>query len=465
MPYLTRPLRAVVQLQLLTGARPGELLAMRPRDLEFDTAAGLWLYRPEQHKNAFRERERLIYLGPQAQEIIKAFLPGRATDAFLFSPRESDAEYRGRRKERRTTPQSCGNRPGTNRQATPRRGPGDRYTTSTYNRGVQYACDRAFLPPQELARRVGETTAQWHERLGAENRLEDLRVLAGRFEEFPRLKNKARHLDAALFENEVRAGRRLIEAIDAGGFPPARENVNGVWWDRAQGKIPGGFNAVCVESKWPQVHSLVWVEDSPRIGYAIQEEWAKSEEYLSLFRDPLQPWQYARCWLLAITNWLSKQFPQRFTHQADMKTFKALLAQRTAREIEARRSSVALYKDDARLPHDATPSPPAVGPVHYDVRVADHQAADVLDDADWSNRQRDLMHTDADACRLVAGMVNEFLAADDTSARSAGAGRTNSSDARANLRGWERLELIPSREETTLPAYVRTQIPLRCVGV
>lgn len=71
-PHLSSPHRALVQLQVFTGARPGELLAMRPCDIEFDNAAGLWLYRPEQHKNAFRERERVIFLGPQAQRLAEA---------------------------------------------------------------------------------------------------------------------------------------------------------------------------------------------------------------------------------------------------------------------------------------------------------------------------------------------------------------------------------------------------------
>ena len=62
---------------------------MRPCDIEFDKPAGPWVYRPEQHKNAFRERERIIYMGPKAQQIIKEFLADRATirlsRAFSFS--------------------------------------------------------------------------------------------------------------------------------------------------------------------------------------------------------------------------------------------------------------------------------------------------------------------------------------------------------------------------------------------
>lgn len=174
IPHLYKPVRAVVQLQLLTGARPGELLAMRPCDLEFDKPAGLWVYRPEQHKNAFRERERTIYLGPKAQGIIKEFLTDRATNDFLFSPKDSVAERNALRQERRKTGASCGNRPGTNRQESPQRAPGCRYTTGSYNRAVQYSCDRAFPPPGDLAKRVDETTKEWRTRLKEQKKWKSL---------------------------------------------------------------------------------------------------------------------------------------------------------------------------------------------------------------------------------------------------------------------------------------------------
>lgn len=35
-PYLTRPVRALVELQLLTGARPGELVGRHARDIDMD---------------------------------------------------------------------------------------------------------------------------------------------------------------------------------------------------------------------------------------------------------------------------------------------------------------------------------------------------------------------------------------------------------------------------------------------
>src|SRR5690606_36157640 len=73
-PWLSPPVRALVELQLLCGARPGELLGMRPCDLQMDTRSGIWIYHPQTHKNAFREQERVLYFGPRAQALIAPFL-------------------------------------------------------------------------------------------------------------------------------------------------------------------------------------------------------------------------------------------------------------------------------------------------------------------------------------------------------------------------------------------------------
>ena len=174
-PHLCRPIRALVELQLLTAARPGELLGLRPLDIEVDERTQVWTFRPDQHKNTFREHDRVIYFGPRAQEIVRPFMLDRPTTAFCFSPLDADQERRDKLHAVRSTPLSCGNRPGTNRRDTPRRKPGDRYLTPAYHRAIEYACDRAFLPPTPLARERGETRATWRKRLTPKQR-EELRA-------------------------------------------------------------------------------------------------------------------------------------------------------------------------------------------------------------------------------------------------------------------------------------------------
>jgi len=133
--------RAMIDLQLLTGMRPGEVCAIRPCDI--DMSGSVWLYRPETHKTAHRGHERVVYLGPQAQAVLRPFLIGRPTTAYCFSPAEAMAAWRAARHAARKTPISCGNRPGTNRKAEPRRQAGERYTTGSYARAIVRACARA----------------------------------------------------------------------------------------------------------------------------------------------------------------------------------------------------------------------------------------------------------------------------------------------------------------------------------
>jgi integrase len=165
LPFLSRQLRIVVELQLLTGARPGELLSMRAGDIDQAGPDGVWVFRPRTHKNEHRGHARSIFMGPRAQEILLPFLEDRGRDQFVFSPAEAEAERLRCKHAARVTPLSCGNRPGSNRRINPVTRPGVRYTTDTYRRAVERACDRAFPPPPPLGRRVGETEAAWRARL------------------------------------------------------------------------------------------------------------------------------------------------------------------------------------------------------------------------------------------------------------------------------------------------------------
>jgi len=141
---VSKQIRAMMDLQLLTGMRPGEAVIMRPCAIE--TGGRLWTYRPERHKTEHHGIERVIVLGPKAQAVIKPFLAGRATDAYLFSPKEADADRRAELTAKRTTPASCGNIVGVNRKRRPRRRPGQRYTTATYARAIKRTCESLDIP-------------------------------------------------------------------------------------------------------------------------------------------------------------------------------------------------------------------------------------------------------------------------------------------------------------------------------
>jgi integrase len=147
LPKLSPTLKAMVRLQQLTGMRPGELVILRPCDI--DRSGDMWEYRPAEHKNAHRDQERTVYLGPQAQDVLRPYLL-RPADAYCFSPREVERQRRAQLSANRKTPLSCGNRPGTNRRRNAKRPPGDRYTTASYHYAIRRACDKAFPVPEDL---------------------------------------------------------------------------------------------------------------------------------------------------------------------------------------------------------------------------------------------------------------------------------------------------------------------------
>ena len=171
MPYLRSQVAAMVQLQWLTGMRPGEVTIMRTIDL--DMTGKVWLYRPGsdqgtlgRHKTAHRGHSRVVLIGPKAQEILRPWLRLNLME-YLFQPREAreqfDAERRAKRKSKVTPSQAA-----RKRKARPKRTPGERYRVSSYDHAVMVACDTAFPPPAPLAQREDETFRQWRERIGAE---------------------------------------------------------------------------------------------------------------------------------------------------------------------------------------------------------------------------------------------------------------------------------------------------------
>jgi integrase len=169
LPYLPDVVADMVRLQRLTGCRPDEICMLRPCDM--DRAGEVWKYKPATHKTDYRGRERLIFVGPQAQKILFRYL-ARAPETYCFRPCDSERKRRAAAHSARTTPQSCGNRPGTNRKQNLKCQPGEKYTVDSYRRSIHRACDKAFPPDESLAQRDGEGGAQRMERLTAAQRAE-----------------------------------------------------------------------------------------------------------------------------------------------------------------------------------------------------------------------------------------------------------------------------------------------------
>lgn len=87
LPLVRSPIRAMIELQYWCGCRPGEACIMRACDIDMSDPDA-WIYRPTSHKMEYKEKDRLVWLGRPAQEVIRPFFKPDVT-AFLFSPRDS----------------------------------------------------------------------------------------------------------------------------------------------------------------------------------------------------------------------------------------------------------------------------------------------------------------------------------------------------------------------------------------
>ncbi|MFK7821623.1 MAG: tyrosine-type recombinase/integrase [Planctomycetaceae bacterium] len=113
---------SMIQVELLTGMRPGEVCQLRLR--EIDRSGEVWLFTPASHKSEHHGRKRVIPIGPKAQAVILRFATADA-EAFVFRPKEaSDGNVRAR---------------------------GECYQRNSYTQAVARGCKRAgvkFTPNQ-----------------------------------------------------------------------------------------------------------------------------------------------------------------------------------------------------------------------------------------------------------------------------------------------------------------------------
>jgi integrase len=169
LPFLPRPVVAMVQLIRYSNCRAEDAVLLRGCDLRTD--GEVWVYRPPSHKNQWREEdseihERVIHLGPRAQDTIRPFL-GRDPQAYLFSPREARAEYQALRASRRTTRRTPSElRRG--RKRCPRRAPRERYDVNSLQQSVRKACARAGVPAWTVLQVRHTRATEVRERYGVE---------------------------------------------------------------------------------------------------------------------------------------------------------------------------------------------------------------------------------------------------------------------------------------------------------
>jgi len=173
LEIVTSPIRGMIEVQRLTGCRPGEVVQMTADRI--DRTKPIWVYRPRFHKTQHHGRDRVIFIGPRCQEVLRPFIENRPEGASLFSPKDAMAEFRARRHAARATPMNQGNKPGTNLRSKLRKKPRDAYDVQSYGNAIAYACKKADVPvwsPNQL-RHLAAT------RIRALHGLEAAQVLLG----------------------------------------------------------------------------------------------------------------------------------------------------------------------------------------------------------------------------------------------------------------------------------------------
>jgi integrase len=168
--------RAMMELEAITGMRPGEVRTMRPCDIEMRD--DVWIYRPARHKTEHHgdDHTREIFLGPRARKIVEPFVSLNPQKP-LFSPRDAEAWRNEQRRKNRKTPMT----PSQARRAAAvrperKRPPAAAYNKDSYNHAIRRACERAGLGRRFTPNQLRHAAAT---RLRREFGLEAAQVILG----------------------------------------------------------------------------------------------------------------------------------------------------------------------------------------------------------------------------------------------------------------------------------------------
>jgi integrase len=148
LPHVPVPIRAMILVQRLCGGRPQDVVQMQLADIDMD--GEIWEYRPRQHKTQHHngeddpDRDRVVFLGPRAQAILKPFI-AEAPEGYLFSPIRSEKARNALRRDCRQspmTPSQASRKPRVRKHAPIR----DHYDVASYRRAIRRACLKIGIP-------------------------------------------------------------------------------------------------------------------------------------------------------------------------------------------------------------------------------------------------------------------------------------------------------------------------------
>ena len=130
---------------------------MRPQDVcnlrmcDIDRSGDVWIYRPPNHKTSYLGEVLTKYIGKQGQAILADYLVEKenAPEAYLFQPKDTVRDRNVERRKNRKTLNKKGDvqlSQQNRRKENPKRAPGEKYTTESYNKAIGAACQKAGVP-------------------------------------------------------------------------------------------------------------------------------------------------------------------------------------------------------------------------------------------------------------------------------------------------------------------------------
>lgn len=166
LPFLSPPIRAMVELQRVTALRSSEVCNLRGAEL--DMSGDVWIYRPTRHKTLHHGKARVVFIGPRGQELLKSRLTANP-ESYLFTPQEAiDARRKQQRATRKSKVQPSQLK---RRKSQPKRKPEVCYTYRSFGCAIRRACKRAGVPfwhPHQLRHTRGTEVRKEYSLEGAQ---------------------------------------------------------------------------------------------------------------------------------------------------------------------------------------------------------------------------------------------------------------------------------------------------------
>ncbi|MGH7169636.1 MAG: tyrosine-type recombinase/integrase [Gemmataceae bacterium] len=196
-------LKAMLLFAYRTGARPGEVCALKPCHL--DRTGKVWVYNvpPDANKTEHHDQERKVYIGPKAKKILEPWLEEIAPEEYVFNPIRAEQLRQKARREARKTPlyPSHLKRLEAKRKLSPKRPKRDHYDPISFRRAVKRLCKSAKVPSWTPNRLRHNAATRFRKKYG----IEIARILLGH-----------RKLNTTEIYAEPNAQKAMRAALDLG---------------------------------------------------------------------------------------------------------------------------------------------------------------------------------------------------------------------------------------------------------